>query len=169
MHAECILPSRNHPFIMTTAYRSRLAPTLRSPMKELFPVPASVPTHTPHFDVQVVVQNRRADSTDDYLNVARECCALLRTVPTQSQVAAKISSKTQRSTRPDSRAASPVSGAGSVGGATDPGGTGAAAAGGGVGGEGGVADGEGGGKPAAVTTEWDIGGKEYVASERSDR
>lgn len=102
-----------------------------------------VPSCVPCFPPQVVVQNRRADSTDDYLNVARECCELLRKTLAPSQ---STSRNAPKNSPPDHRAASPVpkgSGvSGSAGGGQESSGDGAASNGSGQG---------------ETITEWDLG------------
>lgn len=116
------------------------------------------------------MQNRRADSTEDYLNVAKDCCALLRRVPVPSAIASKPFTKTSaKSTAPqglkgEGRSASPVLGssAASGGGGAGGGGGGMGAGGGGAGAGGGVGGGDAGmqtpgAKVAKVTTEWDMG------------
>lgn len=142
---------------------------------------------------QVVVQNRRADSTEDYLNIARDCCAHLRkgpapppsstpssrmasrlgiSTPKQQQQQQESSAKTASSSSPTkalkpgggSRSSSPTPGAGGGGG---PGGGQPGGAAGAAAGAGeGASDGGGGGRPAVTVTEWDLGeprGRELVS------
>ncbi|CAN0034400.1 unnamed protein product, partial [Ectocarpus sp. 12 AP-2014] len=78
--------------------------------------------------LRVVVQNRRADSTEDYLNIARDCCTHLRKgpVPTttaSSRMASRLATSSPQpqhsapsSKTTDSRSASPVPAGGGEGG-----------------------------------------------------
>ncbi|CAM9991770.1 unnamed protein product [Ectocarpus sp. 4 AP-2014] len=94
--------------------------------------------------LRVVVQNRRADSTEDYLNIARDCCTHLRKGPVAppttafSRMASRLATSSpqpqhsaQSSKTTDSRSASPVP-----------------AGGGGEGGE--------GARQGPAMTEWDV-------------
>lgn len=99
--------------------------------------------------LQVVVQNRRADSTEDYLNVARECCALLRKVPAPTS---STSSAKSASTLPPSNTQG-GSGGGNQGVETGAGSGGRVERGTG----GGREEGNNDNRPERATTEWDLG------------
>ncbi|CAM9422772.1 unnamed protein product, partial [Ascophyllum nodosum] len=110
--------------------------------------------------LRVVVQNRRADSTEDYLNVAKECCALLRKLPAPSSSTSASKTSTKSASRADSRAASPVLGAGPAG-SGGGGGTGTAAGPTGAAREEGERASEGAqqagsNRPERAMTEWDL-------------